>query len=80
MSTTIYSVFGLGAPAYLTPANRKKNVSRCGQISPFDPSILVTRRKCSEFKLPLIKRESHGRAKSGEIYGYRSRYKKTSLG
>jgi hypothetical protein len=34
-------------------------VCRCGQISLFDPSILVVRRKCGEFnQLPLIK-ENH---------------------
>jgi hypothetical protein len=38
----------------------RTNVSRCGQISLFDPSIVVTRRKCSEFnQLPLIKKKIH---------------------
>jgi hypothetical protein len=56
-------------------------VSRCGQISLFDPSILVTRRKCGEFnQFPLIKREAHGRAKSSEITVIVTRYKRTVTG
>jgi hypothetical protein len=56
-------------------------VSRCGQISLFDPSILVTRRKRSKFnELHLIKRKSHGGVKSREIHGNRCHYKKTLSG
>jgi hypothetical protein len=68
MTATIYSVFGLGAPAYPTKANRRRKCLDADRISLFDPSILVTRRKCSEFnQLPLITRELHGRAKISEI-------------
>jgi hypothetical protein len=34
-------------------------VCRCGQISLFDPSILVMRRKCGEFNQLPLKKENH---------------------